>query len=143
MRAVSNVFLIRHPARVVASYAKKREAPTFDDLGFRQQAELFDEVTQWLGHPPPVLSAEAVRADACAALTRLCAALDIPWTSRMLSWPAGPKRYDGAWAPHWYGAVHASTGFDAAEGPPPSLPPDYQRLADQGRPHYERLLAYA
>ena len=61
----------------------------------------------------------------------------------MLSWPPGPKSYDGAWAPHWYNAVHASTGFDAAEGPPPSLPTDYQRLADEGLPYYERLLAYA
>ena len=143
MRAVTNVFLVRHPARVVASYARKREAPTFDDLGFRQQAELFDEVAGWLGHPPPVLSAESVREDPRAALTRLCEALAIPWTSRMLSWPPGPKPYDGAWAPHWYNAVHASTGFEAAEGVLPDLPPDYQRLADQGMPHYERLLRYA
>ena len=34
MRDVRNVFLIRHPARVIASYAAKREAPTLDDLGF-------------------------------------------------------------------------------------------------------------
>lgn len=143
MRHVTNVFLIRHPARVVASYARKREAPTFDDLGFRAQADLFDEVARWLGHPPPVVSAEAVRANPRATLARLCDALHIPFTDRMLSWPPGPKPYDGAWAPHWYNAVHASTGFDAAEGPLPTLPPDYQRLADQGLPHYERLLRHA
>jgi hypothetical protein len=143
MRHVTNVFLIRHPARVVASYARKREAPTFDDLGFRAQAELFDEVAQWLGHPPPVLSAESIREDPRAALTRLCAALNIPFTPRMLSWLPGPKPFDGTWALHWYGAVHASTGFEAAEGPLPDLPPDYQRLADQGLPHYQRLLTHS
>ena len=35
-----NVHLIRHPARVIASYSEKRESPTLDDIAFRQQAEL-------------------------------------------------------------------------------------------------------
>ena len=47
MREVVNVFLIRHPARVIASYAVKRENPTLEDIGFRQQAELFDLVRSW------------------------------------------------------------------------------------------------
>jgi len=29
----------------------------------------------------------------------------------MLSWPKGPRDTDGVWAPHWYAAVEASTGF--------------------------------
>ncbi|TNC74388.1 HAD family hydrolase [Rubellimicrobium roseum] len=143
MDRVTNVFLIRHPARVVASYAKKREAPTFDDLGFRQQADLFDEVTHRQGHPPPVLSAEAVRSNPEGTLTRLCQTLSIPFSDGMLSWNPGPKPFDGVWAPHWYGAVHASIGFDSAEGPLPDLPPHYARLAEQGMPFYERLLARA
>ena len=36
-----NIHLIRHPARVVASYAAKREEVTINDVGYRQQAELF------------------------------------------------------------------------------------------------------
>ena len=54
MAEVVNVFLIRHPARVVASYAKKREAPVLDDIGFRQQAELFEHVKS-LGQTPVVI----------------------------------------------------------------------------------------
>ena len=37
---VVNVFLIRHPARVIASYAKKRENPNLDDIGIEMQATL-------------------------------------------------------------------------------------------------------
>ena len=33
MRQVTNVFLIRHPARIIASYAAKRENLETDDLG--------------------------------------------------------------------------------------------------------------
>lgn len=143
MRGLTNVFLIRHPARVVASYARKREAPTLADIGFVQQAELFDQVAGWLGHAPPVIDSGDIRADPAGALGRLCAALGIPMTDRMLHWPAGPKPYDGVWAPHWYNAVHASTGFDAPEGPLPVLEGRFADLAEEALPYYAQLSAFA
>lgn len=143
MRACENVFLIRHPARVVASYAKKREGPALADIGFVQQAELFDEVAAWKGQAPVVIDSHDIRANPQKMLEKLCEALGIPFTARMLSWPEGPKPYDGNWASHWYGAVHRSTGFDAAEGPLPELPDGYRRLVDEAMPHYDRLRANA
>jgi hypothetical protein len=142
MRALTNVFLIRHPARVVASYAKKREGATLADIGFTQQAELFDEVAGWMGRAPLVIDSADIRANPKRALSALCAALEIPFTDNMLHWPVGPKPYDGVWAPHWYNAVHASTGFEEPEGDLPDLSADYRRLVDQAMPHYERLAAY-
>jgi hypothetical protein len=139
MRGLTNVFLIRHPARVIASYAKKREAPELADIGFVQQAELFDEVADWLGHAPLVIDSADIRATPRETLSRLCASLNIPFTDRMLRWPAGPKPFDGVWAPHWYNAVHASTGFDEPEADLPTLSPEFQRLCDQALPHYKRL----
>ena len=139
MRGLTNVFLIRHPARVIASYAKKREAPELADIGFVQQAELFDEVADWLGHAPLVIDSADIRATPRETLSRLCASLNIPFTDRMLRWPAGPKPFDGVWAPHWYNAVHASTAFDEPEADLPTLSPEFQRLCDQALPHYKRL----
>ena len=139
MRGLTNVFLIRHPARVIASYAKKREAPELADIGFVQQADLFDEVADWLGRAPIVIDSADIRARPRETLSRLCAALNIPFTDRMLHWPAGPKPYDGVWAPHWYNAAHGSTGFDEPEGALPPLSADFQRLADAALPYYERL----
>ena len=143
MRSVVNVFLIRHPARVVASYQQKREQPTLADLGFIQQADLFDQVAGWLGRPPVVIDSADIRENPQVLLERLCAALGVPFTDRMLHWPAGPKPYDGAWAPHWYNAVHRSTGFESAEGPLPDLPKGYAQLVDLALPHYARLRAFA
>jgi hypothetical protein len=143
MRACTNVFLLRHPARVIASYAQKREAPTLADIGFVQQAELFDQVCQMQGHPPLVIDAATIRANPQSALTALCAALGIPFTDRMLHWPPGPKPQDGAWAPHWYNAVHRSTGFAEPEGALPDLPVAYLPLVDAALPHYDRLSAFA
>ena len=108
-----HVHLIRHPARVIASYAAKREAPTEADLGFAAQAALYDR----LGGV--VVDTEALRRTPKAMLRALCAEIGLPWDRTMLRWPAGPKPYDGAWAAHWYGAVHRSTGFAGPEGPLP------------------------
>jgi hypothetical protein len=131
--ACTNVHLIRHPARVVASYDAKREAPTLDDIGYRQQAELFDRF------PGPVIDSADIRRDPEAMLKRLCAEIDLPWNPSMLHWPAGPKPFDGIWAPHWYGAVHRSTGFAAAEGALPELAPHLADLADTALPYYAAL----
>ncbi len=143
LRGLTNVFLIRHPARVVASYSKKRESPNLADIGFVQQAELFDQVAQMTGSAPPVVDSADIRATPRETLSKLCAALNISFTENMLRWPAGPKAYDGVWAPHWYNAVHASTGFDEPEGPLPDLPSEYQALVEQALPSYERLRALA
>jgi Sulfotransferase domain len=140
---LTNAFLIRHPARVVDSYARKRESPTLADLGFLQQAELFDQIAGITGTAPPVISAESIRQNPRRALTRLCQALRIPFTETMLSWPSGPKSHDGVWAPHWYNAVHASTGFGDPEGPLPGLGSEGQRLVDLALPAYNRLAALA
>ena len=141
MLDLTNVFLIRHPARVVASYAKKRETPTLMDIGFVQQAELFDQVAYHLGHAPIVIDSADIRANPRESLTGLCAALGISFTEKMLHWPAGPKPYDGVWAPHWYNAVHKSTGFEDPEGPLPDLSPAFQSLSDAAMPYYQRLSA--
>jgi hypothetical protein len=143
MAECTNVFLIRHPARVVASYAKKREGPTLTDIGFVQQAALFEREADRLGRAPLVIDSADIRANPRESLGKLCTALGIPFTDRMLTWPAGPKPYDGAWAPHWYNAVHRSTGFEEAEGALPALPPDYQHLADLALPYYNQLRPHA
>jgi hypothetical protein len=141
-RVCENVFLIRHPARVVASYARKREGATLEDIGFAQQARLFDTVADWLGRAPLVIDSADIRADPAGALSALCAALGLTFDRAMLSWPAGGRPEDGVWAPHWYGAVHRSTGFEDPEGPLPALDGAYARLAEAALPFYERLAAH-
>ena len=44
LRAVTNCFLIRDPREVIVSYIKKNDDPTLEDIGFVQQAEIFDWV---------------------------------------------------------------------------------------------------
>lgn len=137
-----HVFLIRHPARVVASFGAKYDNPTLADIGFTQQTEIFNELTAQ-GINPIVIDSADIRRDPRAMLTRLCEALELPFDPAMLSWPKGGHPSDGVWAPHWYGAVHDSTGFAPAEGPPPKLDGALADLARAALPDYEALRAQA
>ena len=143
MNGVDHAFLIRAPERVVASYAARREEVALEDLGFGRQAELFDRVAQRAGAAPPVVDAEAVRADPAGVLRRLCAALGLGFDPGMLAWPAGPRASDGVWAAHWYAAVNESTGFAAPEPEPPPLAGRMRDIAEAARPDYARLRMYA
>lgn len=140
MAGVINVFLIRHPARVVASYAAKREGPTLEDIGFVQQAALFDYAVS-LGQAPVVVDSADIRQDPEGKMKQLCAAIGLEWDDAMLKWPAGGHPSDGVWASHWYGAVHRSTGFAGAEGALPVPDTPYQEIVAQALPHYDRLAA--
>ena len=130
---LTNVFLIRHPARVIASYAAKRENPTLEDIGFRQQAELFEAVGG------VVVDSHDIRDDPEGMLRKLCAAIGLDWDPAMLSWPKGGHKDDGVWAQHWYGAVWNSTGFAGAEGPLPEVPEHLQEVLQAALPFYERM----
>jgi len=142
MGEVTNAFLIRDPARVLASYARKMEEVSLEAIGVPQQAELFDRVCQLKGTPPPVVDSDDILADPPGMLRALCAALKIPYTDKMLSWSAGAKPEDGVWAPHWYDAVWQSTGFGAPREAPPALPDKLRRLADAARERHESVSRY-
>jgi hypothetical protein len=143
VHGLANVFLIRDPALVVASYVKSRASVAAADLGLLQQAELFDAVAQRLGHAPPVIDAERFLRDPRAPLQRLCTTLGIRFSERMLAWPAGPRASDGVWAPHWYAAVRRSTGFEPWRERSVVLQGEAARAAEACRPAYAALLRHA
>lgn len=142
MKGAAIAFLIRDPAAVAASYAVKRAEISAADLGNERQAEIFDYATRLTGSPPPVVDAHDIRSAPEAVLTKLCAVLGIPFAPAMLSWRAGPHPADGVWAPHWYNAIYASTGFAPPDSQSPKLTAELEEIVAQARPHYERLAAY-
>jgi len=139
-----SAFLIRDPARVLASYVVKRGEVTLADIGVERQRELFEREADRLGAPPPVVEGRDVLADPSGTLGKLCTALGIPFDDAMLAWPAGRRDSDGVWAPAWYDAVERSTGFGPPpdETAPPALSDELAAIADAARPHYERLAAF-
>jgi hypothetical protein len=140
----THAFLIREPAPVLASYTQKFEDVSLDLLGYPQLAALFDRAADALGHAPPVIRGSDIQQAPELSLVMLTDALDLAFDPAMLNWPAGPKPYDGVWAPHWYDRVWATSRFDGpAKSATPYLPAHLARIADQAQPLYQRLAAHA
>lgn len=133
---LTNVLLIRDPAEVVASYVRSRADVTAEDIGLVQQVELYDQ----LGGVPVVDAADFLR-NPEGYLRWLCDHVGVAFTDAMLHWPAGPRDSDGVWAPHWYDAVLASTGFEPYRPRETHLDGEALEAAERSRPCYEHLHA--
>lgn len=137
-----NVLLVRDPQEMLPSLVNQIPEPTLRDTGLAAQSQLLAELRE-LGQEPPVLEAREVLLDPRGVLTELCRRLSIPFYDEMLAWPAGPRPFDGVWAPHWYHAVHRSTGFDAYRPKKDPFPERQLPLLAECRPHYAALAAVA
>jgi hypothetical protein len=138
---LTHAFLIREPDEMVASLLKTFPGAGLADTGLEQQCEIFDRIAERLGRAPPVVLASDVLKDPRAQLEALCAALGIPFLAEMLAWPAGKRASDGVWAPHWYAAVEASTGFEPYRRRHVELDDAAARLVEECRPYYDKLHA--
>lgn len=111
----TNVFLIRHPRRVLASYARKKESVTEADIGYRRMLEIDRHLAEMKGEPSAVIASEDILANPEGMLRSLCAAAGMPFDPAMLSWEPGQRPEDGVWGRHWYDAIWKSTGFAKPE----------------------------
>ena len=89
-----NIHLIRHPARVIASYGAKRDKITVEDIGFQQQLAIY----QKLGGV--VIDSADIRKDPEQMLGLLCDIIGLEIDSAMFSWPKSPRAADGIWTKH-------------------------------------------
>ncbi len=137
-----HAFLIRDPARVIASYAAKRVTVNAGHLGLARQRAYFDREADSLGHAPPVVDAADILADPAGVLAHLCAALGIAWDPAMLAWEPGRRATDGIWGSHWYGAVEASTGFGAPDTRAIAVPEVARAVLATCRPDYDYLARF-
>ncbi len=142
LSAVTNCFLLRDPREVIASYVKKREEPTLADLGFVQQAEIFDFVRARTNSVPPVIDAKDVLENPKRTLHLLCEAIGVKFSDSMLSWPPGLRETDGVWAKHWYDEVAKTTSFQPYQARDLKVPARFQEIHDRCREFYDRLCEY-
>ena len=142
LEACKSVLLIREPSKMLASFARVLP-PTLEETGLPSMVSLFSTLRA-AGRQPLVILSEDVASHPELTLQLLCLHLGIEFTDRMLSWPAGPKAYDGCWAPWWYGTVHQTTGFvPPSDGPSEPLAPHLAALVEECRPFYNFLAPHA
>ena len=139
LSSLVNCFLIREPEAVIASYAAVRSDATLEDIGFIQQAELFNHVRRISGEIPLVIDSREFLLDPRAMLEAICVSLDIEFVPTMLSWSKGARDSDGVWAKHWYDSVWNSTGFSAYREKSYQLSAKDRKISALAGPYYEEL----
>jgi hypothetical protein len=139
LREVTNCFLIREPREVLTSLVKHVPDATLPDTGYAQQAEIFDLVRGWTGKTPPVIDARDVLNEPRRVLGKLCEALGLEFTDRMLSWPPGLRQTDGVWAKYWYKEVETTTSFRPYKPKDEPVPAHLREILEICERHYQHL----
>lgn len=135
-----NIFLIRDPKQILASYAQVIEQPILRDIGIEYEFRLFNKLGR---QSAIVIDSGLLLKNPESVLTKVCEQASIPFDKRMLSWPAGPKPYDGVWAPYWYSNVHQSSGFEKQSSSERPLPEELKPLLAEANIYYQELIQYA
>lgn len=136
------MFLVRDPREVLLSYLRSMEEVNLHGIGFQQQAELY----YWLidhGHPAPlVIDSRDFFRNPHKNLIKICDYIGGEFRDGMLSRLAGPRATDGAWEPHWYASLEASTGFAPWRESTGKLSPEQTAIEHAARPFYDRLCGH-
>ena len=135
---LENVFLIRNPKQLIASFSKVIDTPTMQDIGLKREWELYQYLVE-NGKNPFVLDSNQVLSNPRAVLSAVCEHLDVLFDKAMLSWPSGPIEEDGAWAPHWYHNVWQSTGWAAPDNSERKIREDLLPLLKEAQIYYDLL----
>ncbi len=139
LATLQNAFLIRDPREMLTSLIQFIPQPRLEDTGLPQQLEIFNLVRQQQTELPPVIDGRDVLENPAGMLTALCERLRISWTSDMLTWPAGHRETDGAWADHWYATVYQTTEFGRYQPKPDPVPDALLGVHEQCRAIYDQL----
>ena len=135
-----NFLLIRDPRAMIASFSNKHEDVTPVIRSYEMELKMFEFLAA-RGLACPVVDAADILKAPEPMLKALCAALRISFDPAMLAWPPGPRPEDGPWAPHWYDAVWASTGFKPYVEKTASLSRELEEAAEKSMSAYQGLFA--
>ena len=137
LERTKNIFLIRDPEQMLPSLTIQLPNAGLADTGLKMQWELYEELVA-AGQSPAIVDSRELLLNPAEILRQLCEHLDIPFFETMLSWEAGVREEDGVWAPHWYDAVHKSTGFSTYRHKD-DFPAHLAPLLAECAPWYEKL----
>src|SRR5688572_5583998 len=135
-----NIFLVRNPKQLIASYAQVIDNPTMRDIGVEHEYQLFQKVCD---KNPIVIDSGLLLQNPESVLRQVCERSGLHFENEMLRWKAGPKEYDGVWALHWYAHVHRSTGFEKQSTSDRPLPKALEPLYETASLYYQKLLQHA
>lgn len=139
LSGLTNMFLVRDPKRIIASFTKVIPDITIMDIGLKHQFEVWKYLVEELGQNPVVVDTGNVLKNPQSMIQKLCIALTIPFEQSMLTWEPGPRNEDGVWAEYWYGSLHESDGLKQKTEEEVELDSRYDGLLEEAQYYYDHL----
>ena len=133
---MTNLFLVRNPKQLIASFAQVITSPNMKDIGLKKSWELFNKIEN---QNPVVLDSAEILKNPKSLLSKLCDNLEINFFEEKLSWPSGGIPEDGPWAKYWYKNVHRSSGFAKQKTSSRELPKNCESLYLEALKYYNKL----
>ena len=136
-------FLIRDPAKTITSMYDKWPDFHEKEVGFAEQRQLFDLITELEGGPPPVLDSDDLLENPHRMVEVWCEAVGIPFIEQALSWEPGARDEVSWWDG---GSFHAN--LRDSDGLKPqarkyveieNTPERVQEVHARVLPHYQHL----
>ena len=142
---ISHSFLIRHPARVLASLHRSYQKAGFtegfepNEISFDAQFRLFNLLADRTGVAPVVIDSDDLLTDPPGMVRSYCEAIGIPFIAEALSWEPGARDevlwYDGN-DDIWHASLRDSDGLK----PRTLEPANPDALPDALKRHYDGFL---
>lgn len=138
---VTNVFLIRHPRRLLASLTDGKLTIREADLGFRRMREIYHHVRLKTDLCPIVVDAEDIERDPKRGLTLLCEVLGMPFEGTMLSplrgmMPVERRQERATWSSRLWPQQRRR---NESGGVMPELPSQLLDVEREALPYYEAM----
>ena len=130
-------FLIRDPAKTITSMLQKWPDFHEQEVGFVEQAALFERLTERYGTPPPVLDSDDLMEDPVRMVRLWCEAVGIPFIPEALSWEPGARDEVSWWDG---GSFHANLRNSDGLKPQKRNYVDIDQAPDRVKQIYERVL---
>ncbi|BCJ73746.1 hypothetical protein CS0771_32900 [Catellatospora sp. IY07-71] len=140
-----HTFIVRDPAKAIASHYAMKPTVTCPEIGFEHQWDLFELARRVTGRTPLVIRSEELTSDPAGAVGRYCARVGLPFLPHALRWRP-EDRPEWHRTRQWHVDASASSGFapiarsyDATVDNDPRL----RAFHDHHLPFYQRLIAHA
>jgi hypothetical protein len=142
VQRLTNTFLIRDPAKAIASYYAMNPDVTVEEIGLKQLCGVYDTVSD-LGMQPIVVDADDLEEDPEGIINAYCRTLDIPFMPESLAWTPEHKDQWEIWK-DWHADAAQSTGIQKKKNTfavTVENSDHLKRFYDDQAPYYHKMYA--
>jgi hypothetical protein len=140
-----HTFLIRDPAKSLASMYNQWDEFTMDESSYADLEAMFDLVVDRYGEIPPVIDSDDLLADTPGVVRAYCQAVGIDFMPEALEWEPGDRNEVTWYGGTWHASLQSSTGLAHQGTAYRAGVEDNEFLAEmyaRCKPHYDALAAH-